>query len=245
MVCPEGAISRDHPLFIDRNRCKLCFNCVAVCPSKALHPAGVEMSVEEIVGKVVKYKAFFDRSGGGVTLSGGEPTLPVEFTSTLLKQLKVEGIHTLLETSGMFNLATFESLLLPFIDTIYYDIKLIDPYDHERYCGVSNEIILDNFIRLHEKSALGSVELLPRTPLIPGITDSERNIGQLSEFYSKHQVEKAVLLANNPVWIQKLGRLGREESFDTKDPIRTFYDDKKKKKIKDYFFNQGIEIIFG
>jgi len=203
------------------------------------------MNVEEIVGKVVRYKPFFDRSGGGVTLSGGEPTLFVEFTSTLLNRFKEEGIHTLLETAGLFDVETFESRILPFVDMIYYDIKLIDLLEHEGYCGVANDRILDNFILLHNKLQSGHVELLPRTPLIPGITDSEKNIHELAEFYTRHQVQKAVLLSNNPVWIQKLEKIGQKVTFDNIDPIRKFYDDEMKNEIKDYFSRQGVEVVFG
>ncbi len=245
IVCPEGAISRYNSFFIDRDFCVLCFDCVDVCPSKAMTRKGHEMSVEEIVKKVARYKPFFDQSNGGVTLSGGEPTLPMEFTSALLRRFKEEGIHTLLETAGLFDFGKFESLLLPFVDMIYFDIKFIDPLDHKRYCGVTNEHILSNFILLHKKLQSGQVELWPRTPLIPGITDNEKNMRELAEFYRKHEVQKAVLLSNNPVWIQKLDKMGQKEDFDSDDLIRTFYDDKKKKRIKDYFFEQGIEMIFG
>jgi len=244
-VCPEGAISTDNPFYIDRILCTLCWDCVDVCPSKAMTRKGLEMNVEEIVGKVVRYKPFFDRSGGGVTLSGGEPTLFVEFTSTLLNRFKEEGIHTLLETAGLFDVETFESRILPFVDMIYYDIKLIDLLEHEGYCGVANDRILDNFILLHNKLQSGHVELLPRTPLIPGITDSEKNIHELAEFYTRHQVQKAVLLSNNPVWIQKLEKIGQKVTFDNIDPIRKFYDDEMKNEIKDYFSRQGVEVVFG
>ena len=245
IICPEAAISRVNPFFIDRDFCTRCFKCVDVCPSKAMTRKGTEMSVEEIVSKVIKYKSFFDRSGGGVTLSGGEPTLHIDFISALLKRLKEEGIHTLLETAGMFDLEKFEELLLPYVDMIYYDIKFIDPLEHKRYCGVTNELILKNFLKLYEKSQSEEFVLLPRTPLIPGITDSENNIQDLAEFYNRHQIKQAVVLSNNPVWIQKFDKLGKMDLFDNEDLIRTFYDDDKKKKIKDYFSDQGIEMVFG
>ena len=244
-VCPEGAISRDNLFFIDRNFCTLCFKCVEVCPSTALHRVGQEMSVEEIVRKVVNYKPFFVTSGGGVTLSGGEPTLPVEFTSALLKRFKGEGIHTLLETAGLFDFEQFESMLLPYVDMIYFDVKLIDPLEHERYCGVNNERVLGNFILLQNKLQSGHFKLLPRTPLIPGITDTETNIQAIADFYNKHEVQKTILLPNNPAWIQKLGKIGQKDIFGSKNPIRKFYDEAKEEKIRGYFSKHGIEVSFG
>ncbi len=244
-VCPEGAISKNNPFYIDRDLCTLCFDCIEVCPSNAMQRIGNDTSVDEIVKKVIKYKPFFDRSGGGVTLSGGEPTLPIEFTSKLLKRFKKEGINTLIETAGLFDLKKFESLILPHLDTIYFDIKFIDSFEHKRYCGVPNEIILDNFIKLHNKSQTEDFEILTRTPLIPGITDSELNIQQIIEFYNEHKVHKAVLLPNNPAWIQKLEKSGQNIIFDTDDPIHKLYDLEKEKKYKRYFSDNGIEIAVG
>ena len=244
-VCPEKAISRDNFFFIDRKLCKLCFKCVEECPSKALRQIGKKMSVDEIVRKVLRYKPFFDTSGGGVTLSGGEPTLYLEFISALLKRFKEESIHTLLETAGLFDFDQFKLYILPYIDTIYFDIKLFDSSQHERYCGVKNERILHNFILLKKETVAGNFELLPRTPLIPGITDTKENIQAIADFYKKHQVKKAALLPTNPAWINKLEKLGQKDKFDNKDSIRKFYDKEKKKKIQNLFSEKGVEIMFG
>ena len=242
-VCPEKAISRNNFFFIDRNICKLCFKCVEKCPTKALRQIGKKMSIDEIVQKVVRYKPFFDTSGGGVTLSGGEPTLHLEFTSALLKRFKEESIHTLLETAGLFDFDQFKLYILPYIDTIYFDIKLFDSSQHERYCGVKNERILRNFILLKKEAVAGNFDLLPRTPLIPGTTDTKENIQAIADFYKKQQVRKTVLLPNNPAWINKLEKLGQKEKFDNNDRIRKFYDKEKEIKTKKMFFEKGIEVI--
>ncbi len=244
-ACPERAISKNNPFYIERSICTLCFDCVEACPSNAMRRIGNEMSIDEIVSKVLKYKPFFDRSGGGVTLSGGEPTLPTEFISKLLKRFKKEGVHTLIETAGLFDLKKFESLILPYVDMIYFDIKFIDALDHSRYCGVSNELILNNFTKLHDRSHVENFKIIPRTPLIPGITDKEENIKQIMEFYKKNNVHNAVLLPNNPAWIQKLEKTGQEEIFATNDPIRKFYDIEKENELKSLFLENGIDISFG
>ncbi len=244
-VCPQGAISRNNPGFIDRNICTLCFRCVDVCPSKALSRAGQIMSVDDILQKVVRFKPFFDTSGGGVTLSGGEPTLPIEFTSILLRRFKTNGIQTLLETAGLFELRQFESLILPYVDSIFFDIKFIDSTEHEHYCGIKNERILQNFISLHQRSLSEDFELLPRTPLISGITDTEINIRAITDFYHRHKVRKTALLPNNPAWIPKLDKLGQKATFDTNAPMRRLYDGEKETKIKKYFLERGIEVVRG
>jgi len=242
-VCPERAVSQDNPFFINRNICKLCFKCAEECPSKALRQIGKKMSIDEIVRKVLRYKPFFDTSAGGVSLSGGEPAFHLEFTSALLKRFKEERIHTLLETSGFFDFDQFKALILPYIDTIYFDIKLIDSSQHERYCGVKNERILHNFILLKTEALFGNFDLLPRTPLIPGMTDTKKNIQAIADFYKKQQVKKTVLLSNNPAWINKLEKLGQKEKFDNNDRIQKFYDKEKEIKTKKVFSEKGIEVI--
>ena len=97
-VCPEKALSRENPFYIDRSRCPLCFDCVQACPSGALEQVGKEMSINEILEKIVPDKPFFEVSDGGVTLSGGEPTLFMDFAAKLLVALKQQKIHTLVET---------------------------------------------------------------------------------------------------------------------------------------------------
>ena len=110
-ACSMDAISPVNFSFVNRKLCKLCFECVEECPSTALSKVGKEMSIDEIFQKVMKYKSFYDTSGGGVTLSGGEPTYYIDFISNLLKKLKSEGIHTLIETNGLFNIKKFESIV--------------------------------------------------------------------------------------------------------------------------------------
>jgi len=243
--CPQKAISIENKYFIDREKCRLSFSCVEVCPATALRRVGREMTVGEIVKEVLRYKPFYDNSGGGVTLSGGEPTHDIEFASKVLKRFKSKGINTLIETCGLFDLEAFESLILPFIDSIYFDIKLIDIGKHEKYCGIDNWVIITNFITLHELSERQDFELVPRTPLIPNFTDTEDNINALVNFYSEHKITRAVLLPNNPAWTSKLKGLGRKDSFNKNDPIRNLYDEEKKTRISREFKKSGIDITFG
>ena len=243
-ACPEGALAADEPLAIDRNKCSLCFDCVDACPSTALKRVGQDMPVEQVVAKIVPYKPFFDTTGGGATLSGGEPTLFMEFTSQLLQALKAEGIHTLVETAGLFNFDAFAEMILPHTDMIYMDMKIIDPELHKRWCGVDNRRIKENFARLHKMAGgVGGFSIKPRTPLIPGITDTDEMMASLAEFYLAHGVKLAALEKNNPIWFDKSEKVGVEPDFAADDPARSFYDNQRYGGIKQFFEDQGITIL--
>ena len=243
-ACPAGAIARDNPFHVDRERCNLCFECLDICPSQALKRMGRKISVEEIVRQIIPYKPFFSISGGGVTLSGGEPTMYMQFASALLKELKKAEIHTILETCGLFNMNGFKQMMLPYLDEIYIDIKLIDPVEHKRYCGVSNKKILINFLDLCDESRSGRFKLLPRTPLIPDITDGDKQISELADFYKRNNIFCASLLPNNPMWMDKCAKLGKEAPFGRSTPIGSFYDQERKTRIKRHFSSHGIQVTF-
>jgi pyruvate formate lyase activating enzyme len=239
-VCPENALSKDNRYYIDRNKCNLCFLCVDACPSGALDRVGKSMSVDEVVKKILPDKPFFDTSGGGVTLSGGEPTLFMNFTSELLKSLKQNSIHTLLETCGLFDIHKFMDMLYPYLDAIYFDIKIIDSITHKKYCGVSNEKILDNFKQLSSTAVKDAKILLPRTPLIPDVTDTEKNIRDIANFLKGLNIKEAALLAYNPLWHEKSDKVGVEDPYKNSKVMTTFTDNSVTKKCKDIFRNAGI-----
>lgn len=218
-VCEPEALSRDNPDFIDRHKCTLCFKCTEVCPADAMTKVGRDMEIEEVIETITKDVPFFVTSGGGVTLSGGEPTLFMRFTADLLKKLKSLNIQTLIETCGHFDCAAFFELLYPYLDSIYYDIKLIETQEHKRYCGVSNERILHNFKELYQASQKkDGVQILPRIAIIPGITDRRENLEAAASFLKGNKVRKVALLHYNPLWIEKSEKLGVHNSYteDTK-----------------------------
>ncbi len=207
-ACSDAAIVFDECNRVDRTRCTLCGRCAEVCPAQALSMLGGEMTVEAIAAEALKDKPFFDASGGGVTVSGGEPTLHMGFLSELLEAMKLHGLHTLVETCGLFSFDRFVEQILPWVDSIYFDLKLFDPALHQRFCGVSNERILDNFTRLHAMSPAQGFEVLPRVPLVPGITATRENLELISAFLHDLGVRAARLLPYNPTWRDKEQRLG-------------------------------------
>lgn len=208
-VCPRRALDRTNPMLVDRTRCTVCMECTQVCPGTALSPVGRYLSIAEVMAEIEKDLPFYHTSGGGVTLSGGEPTLFMGFASQLLRMIKERGIHTLLETCGFFDYSRFMELLYPHLDAIYYDIKLFDPGEHRRFCGVSSETILENFAKLSAACARDNREILPRIPLVPGITATRENLGSIARFLKGLNVQKVALLPYNPLWLSKLTMLGQ------------------------------------
>ena len=241
-TCREAALSKNNPFYIDRNKCSLCFDCVDTCPSGALSRVGQPMTVDSILQATLKDKSFFNNSGGGVTLSGGEPTMFVDFTSGLLKALKKAGVHTLMETCGMFDLVEFEKTLYPFIDIIYYDVKLIDADEHTYFCGAPNDRILANFRHLQKKFLDGFVEIIPRTPLIPGITDTQQNLAGIAEFLRECDVASVQLLAYHPLWLMKNQKIGCEDSLGGNEEMKHFMSPEKLKACRDIFEAKGIQV---
>ena len=132
-------------------------------------------------------------------------------------------------------------LLYPHLAIIYFDIKIADPDLHKKYCGVSNEKIMDNFVILHNHFRRGGVTLYPRTPLIPGITDTEENITQIAQFYKKHNVEKASLLSYNPLWHEKNSQIGIHNKLSDDKKMSTWMDNSDEERCKKIFNDFNIE----
>ncbi|MCE5211722.1 MAG: glycyl-radical enzyme activating protein [Deltaproteobacteria bacterium] len=239
-ICPKDVLSRDNRFYIDRNKCDLCFLCVNACPSGALDRVGKIMSTEEILKKVLPDKPFFDTSGGGVTLSGGEPTLHMDFTAEVLKSFKQQNIHTLIETCGLFDLNRFMNMIYPYLDAIYYDIKIIDSADHKKFCGVPNEKILDNFRHLYSKAKNDHKTFLPRTPLIPDITDTETNIKSIADFLKNLSITEAALLAYNPLWHEKNDKVGAEDPYKNSKTMTSFSENTVLERCKSIFADAKI-----
>ena len=207
-VCPQGAASPKRPGIVDRKKCVKCFACAEHCPPKALTRVGKEADMEEIIKKCLSDKPFYDVSGGGVTLTGGEATLFTEWVGALAGRLAKEGIRVHLETAGQFDYESVKEHLLPYVSSIYMDIKLMDPAKHKEYCGVEDGRILENFKRLLADGEIMGFTLLPRTPLVPGITDTDENLAAIAQFYVENGVKRTELLPYNPTWYGKNDKLG-------------------------------------
>ena len=176
-VCPQGAILPDADRRIDREKCDECAKCVEACFYGALVRYGKGMTAEEVFDQVRRDKIFYDSSGGGVTVSGGEPLTHADFVAELFALCRGEGIHTCVETCGCVPQAAFEKVL-SLTDTFYFDLKLMDSEMHREYTGQGNDQILSNARFLAEKGA----NILFRQPLIPGVNSPEENVKATAAF---------------------------------------------------------------
>ncbi len=241
-TCPEAALSRENPHFIDRDRCTLCFECVESCPSGALTRVGEEVDVGTVFERLMKYRAFYENSGGGVTLSGGEPTIHMGFASELLEKLRAEGVHTLIQTCGLFSYERFMELLYPHLDLIYFDLKIFDREEHRKHCGVDNTVILENFSKLQQEYENGGVEMLARTPLVPGITSVAQNLEAIAGFLKARGVSRAQLMNYNPIWHDKCERLGRPTSPASDDSLHQWMSGEELEQSEAIFRSHGLEL---
>ncbi len=163
-----------------RDLCIACGACAETCYAQSLVIVGERKTVDEVVDEVLRDQPFYERSDGGVTLSGGEPLLQPEFAQAILARCKEEGLHTAIETAANM---PWERLtgILPVTDLVMMDIKLIDPEQHRACTGVSNERILENARRLGEQDK----PLIVRTPVIPGVNDDEATISAIAAFVAE------------------------------------------------------------
>ncbi|MCD6584776.1 MAG: glycyl-radical enzyme activating protein [Desulfobacteraceae bacterium] len=179
-TCPQQAMSA--PGIRDTQKCDGCFACVENCPSEALVCFGKYYSIDQLVESLRPEFPYMKNTGGGVTFSGGEPTLFLEFVGQLSKRLHEEGIHTALETCGYFD-SEKEIGFLSDIDLVLFDIKLYDEKAHRKFCGKSNKMIKQNLTRLSASSLGGTGPVIwPRLPLIPTVTDTTENLTGWAQF---------------------------------------------------------------
>jgi pyruvate formate lyase activating enzyme len=177
-ACPKHAHElKDGVHLFHRDQCNVSGNCVETCFSRALQLEGQRMSVQEVMDEILTDKPFYDSSGGGITLSGGEPSLSHEFAQEILRRCKNSGLHTAIETCGDCTWSSLEALL-PFSDLIMMDLKHIDPVRHKEATRQSNERILDNARRL----AVTDKPIVFRTPIVPTVNDSAAEIEAIASF---------------------------------------------------------------
>jgi pyruvate formate lyase activating enzyme len=212
-------------MVIDRNRCNGCGECADACPANAMELLGRLSEVDDLVKELLKDRVYYESaSDGGVTLSGGEPTLQMGFAFELLKQLKNAGINTALDTCGVC--AEKDLLkLLPYVDLVLYDLKLADNDQHHQWTGSGNRMVMDNLLMVRDfiRSHAGQPKLWLRTPLIPGATTEEGNLQAIGKFISANLadvVERWELCAFNNLSRDKYNRLGLGWKF-AENPLLT------------------------
>jgi len=192
--------------------CDLCGKCTLYCVGDAREICGKEYLLSEVLQNILKDKAFYDNSGGGVTFSGGECMLQIDFLEEILKRCKENGIHTAVDTAGHVPYAYFERIL-PYTDLFLYDVKCFDGEKHRHYTGVDNRLILDNLQKL---LSLGK-RVWVRIPVIGSVNDSEEEMQRIKGFLdSCGSPEKIELLPYHSLGEHKYASLGREAVLFTK-----------------------------
>ena len=194
----------------DRSACVVCGNCAERCPAGAMELTGREASVKEVLAEVEKDAVFYRNSGGGMTVSGGEPMLQFDFTLELLQEAKRRGFHTAMETCGYAPAEQYRAIA-PYVNLFLFDYKLTDEALHRQYTGVSNEKILENLKMLDR---LGAKSVL-RCPIIPGINDTEEHFAGIAAMAERlENVQGVEVEPYHPLGAGKAALLGKEYGLE-------------------------------
>jgi len=173
-ACPEEAILRETKRVL-RDRCTVCGACVETCHAEALRMVGEELGEDALMAEVSRDRPFYEDSGGGVTLSGGEPLLQIDFVEGFSSRCREEGLSVAVETCGAVPFDSFRRIL-PSVDLILFDVKAIDPFLHKAWTGSGNEAILSNLERLRRSG----IPVIPRVPIVPTYTALPDNLNQIA-----------------------------------------------------------------
>ena len=227
---------------IDRSRCIGCMKCATACPSEAVRAWGEKMSLDEVMAVIEKDRAFYEKSGGGVTVSGGEPLVQKEFTRSILKACREAGIHTCLESTFCTDRETAEAAA-EYADLVISDIKHMDSEVHKKYTGAGNEKILANLKRL---AACGH-DMILRIPVIPGTNDDMENIIKTADYIEDNigdRLRTLQLLSFMRMGEEKCRSLDRAYEMDSLQFDREEFQ-QRVKDIAEYFNSRGIRCVVG
>ncbi|WP_136798439.1 MULTISPECIES: glycyl-radical enzyme activating protein [Desulfosediminicola] len=238
-ACPEHACAlTKEGIVTDLSLCTSCGDCAEVCPTLATEMSGRVVTVEEMVAEVEKERVFFDQSGGGVTVSGGEPLLQSDFVCALYDELGAGAIHRAVDTTGFTRTETLLEVAKR-TDLFLYDLKMMDSERHKKWTGVPNEQILKNLKTLAETGA----DINIRIPLIKGVNADDANIEQSANFIAglPGVRPKVNILPYHNIMAGKYLRLG--EAFDStglEEP-----DEAMQERVLDQFRAVGLKAMIG
>lgn len=211
-ACPSGAIVVVNGMLCnDRSKCAECFQCVDACPSGAQSLYGETLSVDDVLRRVEEDGVFYHRSGGGLTLSGGEAMMQPAFALALLREAHVRRINTVMETCGQYVWEHLEEACRN-LNSLIFDIKHISSEKHRAFTGAGNETILGNFRRVCE--IFPELPILVRTPVIPGFNDTEEEITAIRNFIPRRANLRYELLPYHRMGQPKYAYLGRDYAME-------------------------------
>ena len=200
---------------IDRKRCNTCGKCAKVCSKDALKIVGREMTVDDVMTEAEKDRAFYWRSGGGITIGGGEPLAQHKFTTELLEAAQEAYLHTALETSGQAPW-NYLKTVLKHVDLLQFDLKHMDPARHRDLTGQSNELIVSNLKRV--LSVKAPQDVIIRIPVIPGCNDSVENIRETARFVAELGFKQTELVPYHRLGVSKYSQYGMVYPLAEFDP---------------------------
>jgi pyruvate formate lyase activating enzyme len=208
---PESQQPRQETMLYPEN-CIRCGNCETDCSSLARRVVGTYYTPAKLARLILRDRVFYRTSSGGVTFSGGEPLLYIDYLHKVARILKGEmpDIHIAVETCGYFDFEKLNALLLPYIDLFLYDVKLLDPGKHRDFTGKSNRKIIRNLEQLMQTGA----EVVGRIPLIPGCTATKDNLSGIAGFFKRLNIKKHDFIPYNPSGMDKWRRLGKKPPGD-------------------------------
>lgn len=219
---------------VDHTKCQNCLKCIDACSYNALRLVGEQMTPTSLMAILLRDKVYYQNSGGGVTFSGGEPTLYPKFMAEILQRCKQEKIHTTLETCGSFSFERWHPLFTN-IDLIYFDLKIIDREKHQSHTRFDNTRILENARQL--KAHKLPVEF--RVTLVQGITDTDKNIHELIDFLKSIHAEQIHLLRYHNMGEAKIDLIHGDQKRLGLDA----YPAKRFDEVKTIFLSQGIKVL--
>lgn len=235
-AAPGDVVIQNKKAGFPRGIDKLPLSCAEVCPTEALERAGEEKTVAEVFEEIKKDVVFYDKSGGGVTFSGGEPLSQLEFLQALLKKCKQEGISTAVDTSGFSDFSRIESIMDD-VDLFLFDLKHMSDEVHRQITGVSNQVILENLKKL---SAQGK-KIFVRMPIIPTMNDGVENIEEAASFLAPLKPFQVNILPYHDIAKHKYKQLGRIYLLENIQPP----SEEKMKEIQQRLQQKGLKVIIG
>lgn len=193
--CPSDAISNVINHDIDVQKCTVCGLCDTNCNYNAIRKVGEYYSPDQLLEIILRDKVYYETSDGGVTFSGGEPLMHLDYLEKICSRIKKQQIHVAIQTCGHFNYHRFKETVQPFVDLIYFDLKIMDRQKHYEFTGKYNDVILEN---LHHLQSEKKQKIIVRTPLIPSITDTSENLAAIKSHLLNLRIDGYELLKYNP-----------------------------------------------
>lgn len=235
--CAENAISLEKKQRFDWDKCVLCMRCIEACPNRALIQVGYEIEPDAVLAEVESDLLFYKNSGGGLTVSGGEPLFQYEFVTYLFKSARQKNISTALDTSGYVERQKLMEIL-NHVDLLLYDIKHVNPTKHKQKTGRTNKLILENVKKIAE---INKEKLMIRIPIIPGFNDSVSELKEIADFIKPLGVQRVDIFPYHRYATKKYDMLGIQNKMNGYKE----HSDKENENFKNIFESYGFQVSIG